>query len=177
MLVKWISKRPTQLTLTPGNPGKILPTIPNKQHNKPAVTKKISITVKFVLLKNYNKSEVTMKTSKFILIFFLFIGSFAFSQTVDEDAALKERLYQKYKKEVLSFTHKDFDELFFSFVERTGKDPLLTKEEYYTFTCKIAAYSERLGKLYKSERETAEKSKQEWLAKSYQDYVNSRKTR
>ncbi len=118
-----------------------------------------------------------MKWNTFALLFFFLITSAGFSQATDEDAALKERLYQKYRKEVLAFTHKDFDELFFSFVERTGKDPLLTKEEYYTFTCKIAAYSERLGKLYKSERETAEKSKQEWLAKSYQDYVNSRKTK
>jgi len=50
----------------------------------------------------------------------------------------------------------------------------LTKEEYYTYTVKIAAYSEKLGLLYKDQKEEAQRTKKKWLAKSYDDYLRSK---
>jgi hypothetical protein len=92
------------------------------------------------------------------------------------DEQLKETLYKKFKKEIQSYSKKQFDELFFEFFKKQNDDTiLLSKEEYYGYTMKIAAYSEKLGLLYKSEKEASEKAKQDWLAKNYQDYVISKK--
>ena len=96
--------------------------------------------------------------------------------TNDADAQLKETLYKKYKKEVQSYDKNDFDALFFEFFKKQ-KDELLTltKEEFYTYTIKIAIYSEKLGLLYKDQKEDAQRTKQEWIDKSYSDYLNSKK--
>ena len=96
--------------------------------------------------------------------------------TNDSDAQLKETLYKKYKKEVQSYDKNDFDALFFEFFKKQ-KDELLTltKEEFYTYTIKIAIYSEKLGLLYKDQKEDAQRTKQEWIDKSYSDYLNSKK--
>jgi hypothetical protein len=93
-----------------------------------------------------------------------------------EDARLKEILYKKFKKEVQSYDKKEFDTLFFEFFKKTkDKSLTLTREEFYTYTIKIAAYSEKLGLLYKDQKETADRTKQEWFDKSYSDYLNSKK--
>ena len=65
---------------------------------------------------------------------------------------------------------------FFEFFKKQ-KDELLTltKEEFYTYTIKIAIYSEKLGLLYKDQKEDAQRTKQEWIDKSYSDYLNSKK--
>ena len=96
--------------------------------------------------------------------------------TNDSDVQLKETLYKKYKKEVLSYDKNDFDALFFEFFKKQ-KDALLTltQEEFYTYTIKIAIYSEKLGLLYKNQKEEAQRTKQEWFDKSYSDYLNSKK--
>ena len=96
--------------------------------------------------------------------------------TNDSDAQLKETLYKKYKKEVQSYDKNDFDALFFEFFKKQ-KDELLTltKEEFYTYTIKIAIYSEKLGLLYKDQKEDAQRTKQEWIDKRYSDYLNSKK--
>ncbi|WP_309614819.1 hypothetical protein [Flavobacterium sp.] len=96
--------------------------------------------------------------------------------TNDSDVQLKEILYKKYKKEVLSYDKNDFDALFFEFFKKQ-KDALLTltQEEFYTYTIKIAIYSEKLGLLYKNQKEEAQRTKQEWFDKSYSDYLNSKK--
>jgi hypothetical protein len=96
-------------------------------------------------------------------------------QNNDPDASIKESLYIKYKKEVRSYDKNDFDKLFFEFFESQNSQKILTKEEFYTYTIKIAIYSEKLGLLYKDQKTEAEKTKQEWFSKSYQDYLNSKK--
>jgi len=92
------------------------------------------------------------------------------------DGQLKEDLYQKYKKEVQRFSKKDFDALFFEFFEKQNDKQILTKEEFYTYSIKIAIYSEKLGLLYKDQKAEAERTKQEWFDRNYQDYLNSKKT-
>jgi hypothetical protein len=95
--------------------------------------------------------------------------------SVDPDIAIKETLYTKYKKEVLSFDKKDFDTLFFEFFQKQSDSKItLTKEEYYTYTIKIAIYSEKLGLLYKDQKEESDKAKQEWFNKSYAEYLKSK---
>ncbi len=94
----------------------------------------------------------------------------------DPDLAMKHALYTKYRKEVLAYDKKHYDELFFAFFEKQN-DPnfTLTKEEYYTYTIKIAIYSEKLGMLYKDQKEVAEQTKREWFDKRYEAYLQSKK--
>jgi hypothetical protein len=93
-----------------------------------------------------------------------------------EDAQLKETLYKKYKKEVQAYDKKDFDTLFLDFFKKQRDASLtLTKEEFYTYTIKIAIYSEKLGLLYKDQKEESQRAKQEWFDKNYSDYLNSKK--
>ena len=63
----------------------------------------------------------------------------------------------------------DFEKLFFEFNDKKF-DPniLLTKEEFYTYTVKIAAFSDRLAALYPKEKEVAAESKKKWLSESYE---------
>ena len=114
----------------------------------------------------------------FVFLFFV-VTKNMFAQdkvTNDTDAQLKETLYTKYKKEVQSYDKKDFDSLFFEFFKKQKDTSLiLTQEEFYTYTIKIAIYSEKLGLLYKDQKEAAQRTKQEWFAKSYSDYLNSKK--
>ena len=112
-----------------------------------------------------------------LLFLFLCSTTIAVSQekTSDPDAAIKEALYNKYKKEVRSYNKNDFDDLFLSFFESQNGEKILTKEEFYTYTIKIAIYSEKLGLLYKDQKEESERTKKEWFSKSYQDYLNSKK--
>jgi len=92
------------------------------------------------------------------------------------DDQLKLELYKKFKKEVRSYDKKDFDTLFFEFFKKQKDQSLtLTQEEFYTYTIKIAIYSEKLGLLYKDKKESAQRTKQEWFDKSYSDYLNSKK--
>lgn len=115
-----------------------------------------------------------------VFSFFIFASTnHAFAQdkkSNDTDLDLKETLYSKYKKEVQAFDKKDFDALFFDFFQKQGDSKItLSKEEFYTYTIKIAIYSEKLGLLYKDQKEEAQRTKQEWFDKSYSDYLNSKK--
>jgi hypothetical protein len=93
----------------------------------------------------------------------------------DPDSQLKETIYTKYKKQVLSFNKNDFDNLFFEFFQKQNDNKItLTKEEFYGYTIKIAIYSEKLGLLYKDQKEIAQQAKQEWFNKSYSEYLNSK---
>lgn len=95
--------------------------------------------------------------------------------SVDPDIVIKEPLYTKYLKEVISFDKKDFDTLFFEFFQKQSDSKItLTKEEYYTYTIKIAIYSVKLGLLYKDQKEESDKAKQERLNKSYAEYLKSK---
>jgi hypothetical protein len=109
----------------------------------------------------------------------LIVGVTVFSQEKKlnpVDGQQKENLYFKYKKEVQAYSKKDFDTLFFEFFQKQNDTKTtLTKEEYYTYTIKIAIYSEKLGLLYKDQKAEAQRTKQEWFDKSYQMYLDSKK--
>ncbi len=95
---------------------------------------------------------------------------------IAEDASQKESIYHKYKKEVLAFNKKDFDTLFFEFFQKQNDANItLTKEEYYTYTIKIAIYSEKYGMLYKNKKAEAQQTKKEWFDKKYSDYLEPKK--
>jgi hypothetical protein len=93
------------------------------------------------------------------------------------DEALKESIYKANKTKVLNYSMKDFEKLFFEFSDKKF-DPnvLLSKEEFYTYTVKIAVFSDRLATLYPKEKEMAEASKKKWLSESYEDYLLSKPT-
>ncbi len=75
----------------------------------------------------------------------------------------------------MNFSLKDFDKLFFEFFDKKANDNLvLTKEEFYTYTVKIAIFSDRLAALYPKEKEVAAESKKKWFAESYEDYLLSK---
>ena len=111
-----------------------------------------------------------------LLIFCIAPNVFGQENTAkDPDIEMKGTLYTKYKKQVLAFDKNDFDSLFFEFFQKKNDNKItLSKEEFYTYTIKIAIYSEKLGLLYKSEKDQAQKTKQEWFNKSYTDYLNSK---
>jgi len=117
------------------------------------------------------------KTMRLFLFSFLFllVCPQAWAQD-NQDAVLKEELYKKYKKEVQGYGKNEFDALFFEFFKKQKDKTLtLTKEEFYTYTIKIAIYSEKLGLLYKDQKESSQRTKQEWFDKSYSDYLNAKK--
>ena len=113
----------------------------------------------------------------YFLIFCAISNAFGQEKAVnDPDIAIKETLYTKFKKEVQAFDKKAFDTLFFEFFQKQSDSKItLTKEEYYTYTIKIAIYSEKLGLLYKDKKDESTKAKQEWFNKSYSEYLNSKK--
>ena len=113
------------------------------------------------------------------LFFLLCSTSTALAQDkkpTDMDSSFKEPIYYKYKKEVWAFDKKDFDALFFEFFQKQNDINIkLTKEEYYTYTIKIAIYSEKYGMLYKDHKKEAQQTKKEWFDKKYSDYLESKK--
>ena len=114
-----------------------------------------------------------------VAVIFLILSfelSFGQENSLKEDLALKETLFKKYKREAQAFSKNDFDALFFEFFRKQKDENLvMTKEEFYTYTIKIAAYSEKLGLLYKDKKEESQRTKQEWFDKSYSDYLQSKK--
>lgn len=94
---------------------------------------------------------------------------------VAPDQLLKESLYSKSRVKVLNFSLKQFDALFFEFFDKK-LDPnvLLSKEEFYTYTMQIAAFSERLAKLYPDQKELAAENKKKWFDENYEDYLLSK---
>jgi hypothetical protein len=119
------------------------------------------------------------KTIQILLLsLLLFTGGSMRAQLkpVGEDASLKDEIYKKHKKEVQAYDKKDFDALFLEFFQKQrDRSVTLTKDEFYTYTIKIALYSEKLGLLYKDQKESSQKAKQEWFNKSYSEYLNSKK--
>ena len=67
-------------------------------------------------------------------------------KTQSADDLMKDSIYKANKTKVLNYSMKDFEKLFFEFTEKKF-DPniLLTKEEFYTYTVKIATFSDRLA--------------------------------
>lgn len=124
-----------------------------------------------------------MRKITLILGFVLFFSAsfqILFAQNkkkMSADDILKERIYNENKKSVMNYSMKDFDTLFFEFTNKKGsKTELLTKEEFYTYTIKIATFSDRLGILYPKEKEVAETNKKKWFSESYEDYLLSKAT-
>lgn len=115
----------------------------------------------------------------FLFLAFSFANVNAFAQVnkySDVDNQYKESLYKIHKREVLAFNKKNFDDLFFEFFAKQNDNSItLTKEEFYTYTIKIAIYSEKLGLLYKDQKVESEKAKQEWFDRKYQDYLDAKK--
>ena len=94
------------------------------------------------------------------------------------DDLLKDSIYNANKTKVLNYAMGDFEKLFFEFNDKKfDQNTLLTKEEFYTYTVKIAAFSDRLAALYPQEKEVAAESKKKWLSESYEDYLLSKQTR
>jgi hypothetical protein len=113
----------------------------------------------------------------YLLLFCLTSSSFGQEKVSnDQDIDLKEFLYSKFKKEVRAYDKNDFDKLFFAFFQKQNDKAItITKEEFYTYTIKIACYSEKLGLLYKDQKEESSKAKEDWFNRSYSDYLNSKK--
>ena len=124
---------------------------------------------------------ITKKITRiaFFTFLFLIVANTSFAQekaTNDPDINVKNELYKKLKKEVQRYDKNDFDTLFLEFFRKQRDQSLtLTQEEFYTYTIKIAIYSEKLGLLYKDQKAASQKTKQEWFDKSYSDYLNSKK--
>lgn len=112
-----------------------------------------------------------------ILLFLFFVSGIQAQEkkTNPADEALKEAIYSQNKKAVLNYNIKQFDALFFEFFDKK-RDPnvVLTKEEFYNYTMKIAVFSERLASLYPEQKQVAEDSKKKWMAENYEDYLLSK---
>jgi hypothetical protein len=119
-----------------------------------------------------------IKRITFFTFLFLALANVTYAQEkkTSEDAQLKEAIYKKYKREVQSYDKKEFDTLFLDFFKKQRDASVtLSQEEFYTYTIKIAIYSEKLGLLYKDQKEESQRAKQEWFDKNYSDYLNSKK--
>jgi hypothetical protein len=109
---------------------------------------------------------------------FLAVANSIFAQEKkanSEDVVLKDSIYNANKTKVLNYSMKDFDKLFFEFNDKKfDQNILLTKKEFYTYTIKIAIFSDRLAALYPKEKEIAAESKKKWFSESYEDYLFSK---
>ena len=118
-----------------------------------------------------------MKKNNFYkVLILLFLINISLAQEKSETQILKDSLYTKYRPEVINYSLKQFDELFMEFHQKVGSNnkEILTKEEFYSYTIKIAIFSERFAKLYPKEKEPAMKNKEEWLKKTYEDYLKKK---
>ena len=118
---------------------------------------------------------------KIILLFVVLVSlNWTFAQEKKANSAdnvLKDSIYKANKAKVLNYSMKDFEKLFFEFNDkRFNPNPILTKKEFYTYTVKIAIFSDRLATLYPKEKEVAAENKKKWLSESYEDYLLSRET-
>ncbi|MFH6965636.1 hypothetical protein [Flavobacterium sp. FlaQc-28] len=114
---------------------------------------------------------------KLILFSFLIliVNSKAYTQVKklsQDDQLLQDSIYKSNKKKVQNFSMKEFDALFFEFFNRKN-DPniTLTKTEFYNYTVRIAAFSDRLAHLYPDQKQVAEQNKEQWLSERYEDYL------
>ena len=97
--------------------------------------------------------------------------------TKTSDEVLKEKIYNQYKAAVLNYSMKNFDSMFLDFLaKQNDKNYTFTREEFYTFTVKIATFSDRLAKLYPARKAEAESNKKEWLSKTYDDYLKMKES-
>jgi hypothetical protein len=118
------------------------------------------------------------KTSSLYLTLFLLVynSNSALAQSDFDrniqDVSLKDSLYSVNKNIVINYTMKEFDALNFDFFkDKANPNLLLSKKEFYTYTVKIATFSDRLASLYPAQKQTAAESKKKWLSESYEDYL------
>lgn len=113
--------------------------------------------------------------SSILFLFLLSIGFSAFAQSKKisiDDQLIQDSIYKSTKKKVLNLSLREFDALFFDFFNRkTDPNIVLSKVEFYNYTVQIAAFSNRLEKLYPDQKEIAAKNKEKWLSESYEDYL------
>ncbi|TDE05859.1 hypothetical protein [Flavobacterium sandaracinum] len=113
-----------------------------------------------------------------VLLFFTlsFWSANGQEKTVGEnDKFLKETIYNENRVKVLNFSLKEFDALFFEFFDKKSNPNLvLTKQEFYTYTIQIAAFSDRLAALYPDQKQIAAENKKKWFAENYEDYLFSK---
>lgn len=109
----------------------------------------------------------------FAALLFIFATNMQAQDTTNiSDEVLKEKIYNQYKAAVLNYSMKNFDSMFLDFLaKQNDKNYTFTREEFYTFTVKIATFSDRLAKLYPARKAEAESNKKEWLSKTYDDYL------
>ena len=120
-----------------------------------------------------------MKQQSILYLFLLFFGCNSLLATAqstskesNNDEVLKDSLYNANKRKVLNFSMKEFDALFFDFFnKKVNPNLLLNKKEFYGYTVKIAAFSDRLASLYPAQKETANESKKKWMSETYEDYL------
>jgi len=113
--------------------------------------------------------------SLILLLSLLSIGASGFAQSKKisiDDQLIQDSIYKSNKKKVLNFSMKEFDALFFEFFNRKS-DPniVLSKVEFYNYTVQIAAFSDRLEKLYPDQKKVAAENKEKWLSENYEDYL------
>lgn len=113
--------------------------------------------------------------SLILLLSLLSIGASGFAQSKKisiDDQLIQDSIYKSNKKKVLNFSMKEFDALFFDFFNRKS-DPniVLSKVEFYNYTVQIAAFSDRLEKLYPDQKKVAAENKEKWLSENYEDYL------
>lgn len=90
----------------------------------------------------------------------------------NNDILLKETIYNTHRVKVLNFSLKEFDALFFEFFDKkSNPNAVLTKEEFYNYTIKIAIFSDRLAALYPNQKEIAAANKKKWFSETYEDYL------
>ena len=150
-------------------------------NTKPIIRSNKSINYFLVFLKKVIELFLNVKMNKIILVFLAIISlNSVLAQEVKANSAddvLKETIYKANKTKVLNYSLKDFEKLFFEFNDKKfDQNVLLSKEEFYTYTVKIAIFSDRLATLYPKEKEVAEASKKKWLSESYEDYLLSKPT-
>ncbi|WP_456312810.1 hypothetical protein [Pseudomonas shirazensis] len=89
-----------------------------------------------------------------------------------DDQLLQDSIYKSNKKKVLNFSMKEFDALFFEYFKlKNDSEIILTKTEFYNYTVQIAAFSDRLAKLYPDQKEVAAQNKEQWLSENYEEYL------
>lgn len=114
--------------------------------------------------------------SLFLFCFLLFMSNAnILAQTKKfsiDDQLIQDSIYKSNKKKVLNFSMKDFNAVFQEYFNRRS-DPniLLSKVEFYNYTVQIATFSDRLAALYPEQKEVAAQNKEEWLSKSYEEYI------
>lgn len=108
----------------------------------------------------------------FILFFFSDVIMSQTSKLSIDDQLLQQEILKENKLKVLNYSMKDFDSLFMEFfTKKLDPNVVLTKEEFYTYTVKIAAFSDRLASLYPEQKEVAVQNKEKWLSENYEDYL------